>query len=291
MRVAVLSRNPQLYSTHRLVEAGAEHGLDMVVIDHLRCNISIENNNPVIYYHGNRLTDIDAIIPRIGSSVTSYGAAVIKQFEMMNIFSSLSSNALLRSRNKIRSLQKLSNSGLGLPNTVFFDHVNEISQLTDALGELPWVVKLLEGTQGLGVVLVENMNTAESVIEAFNTLKAPVIVQEFIKECAGSDIRILVVDGEIVGAMKRTSNSGFRSNLHRGGTAEIIQLTDQERDTALLACEAMDLHVAGVDILQSNRGPLILEINSSPGLEGIERATEEDIASKIIEYVVSKIKK
>lgn len=286
MRIVVLSRNPNLYSTKRLIEAGGQRNHEIFVVDHTKCDIIIEKKKPAIRYKHELLTNIDAVIPRIGASVTFFGTAVVRQFEMMKVFTAVESQALMRSRDKLRSLQVLSRAGLGLPKTVFTNYSKNIKDVVESVGGAPLVIKLLEGTQGLGVVLVENDNAAESVIEAFNGLKARVIVQEFIKEAKGADIRVFVVDGTVVGAMKRQGKEGeFRSNLHRGGTAEIIKLSIDEENAALKAARVMGLGVAGVDLLQSARGPLILEVNSSPGLEGIEGATGIDIAGKIIHYI------
>jgi ribosomal protein S6--L-glutamate ligase len=286
MRIAVLSRNPKLYSTKRLVEAGEKKGHEMLIIDHTRCNIEIEKKKPKIYYKGEQVTDVHAIIPRIGASVTFFGTAVVRQFEMMNVFSTTESVALVRSRDKLRSLQILSRAGLGLPKTVFTNYSKDVETPIAAVGGAPCVIKLLEGTQGLGVVLAETKKAAESVLEAFNGLQARVIVQEFIKEAGGADLRVFVIGDRIVGAMKRQGKEGeFRSNLHRGGSAEIVELSDVEERTALKAAKAMGLGVAGVDMLQSSRGPLILEVNSSPGLEGIEAATGKNIAGEIIKYI------
>jgi ribosomal protein S6--L-glutamate ligase len=286
MKIAILSRNPKLYSTKRLVEAGEQRGHEMLVVDTLKCDIFMEKRNPRVYYKTGMLTDIDAIIPRIGASVTFYGTAVVRQFEMMKVFSTTESQALVRSRDKLRSLQILSRAGLGLPKTVFTNYSKDIDQIIEVAGGTPVIIKLLEGTQGLGVVLAESKNAAKSVIEAFNGLQARVIVQEFIKEAKGTDIRAFVVDGVIVGAMKRTAKEGeFRSNLHRGGKAELIELTDEEEITAIKAARALGLGVAGVDMLRSERGPLIIEVNSSPGLQGIEGATGNNIAGSIIKYV------
>ncbi|RAU82182.1 30S ribosomal protein S6--L-glutamate ligase [Pontibacter arcticus] len=286
MKIAILSRDPKLYSTRRLVEAAQQRGHQAVVLDHLRCDLIIEQNDPHILYKGERLTDIDAVIPRIGASVTFYGTAVVRQFEMMKVKSAVASQAIVRSRDKLRSLQILSRAGLGMPKTAFTNYSKGgTSELVKEVGGAPLVIKLLEGTQGLGVVLAETKKAAESVIEAFHNLKARIIVQEFIAEAGGADIRAFVVNGEIVGAMKRQGKEGeFRSNLHRGGKATLIKLTRQEKAAALLAASSLGLGIAGVDLLQSKRGPLILEVNSSPGLEGIENATQKDIASKIIEY-------
>jgi ribosomal protein S6--L-glutamate ligase len=258
----------------------------MLVVDHTKCDLIIEKKNPTIIYKGKKLEHVDAVIPRIGASVTFYGTAVVRQFEMMKVFSGIESQALVRSRDKLRSLQILSRSGLGLPKTVFTNYSKNVKDIIQAVGGAPVVVKLLEGTQGLGVVLAETDSAAESVIEAFNGLKIRVIVQEFIKEAQGADIRAFVVDGVVVGAMKRQAKQGeFRSNLHRGGTAEIIELSEEEENVALKAARVMGLGICGVDMLQSAHGPLIMEVNSSPGLEGIEKATGKDIAKSIIRYI------
>jgi len=286
MNIKILSRNANLYSTKRLVEAANKRKHTVEVVDPLKCDIVIEKRKPNIYYKGGYIVDVDAIIPRIGSSVTFYGTAVVRQFEMMGAFTTTDSEALVRSRDKLRSLQVLSRAKIGLPKTVFTNYSRDVEGVIKQVGGVPLVIKLLEGTQGLGVVLAETKNAAESVIEAFNGLQARVIVQEFIKEAKGADIRAFVVDGHVVGAMKRQGKEGeFRSNLHRGGSAEVIQLTDEEEIAAVKACKAMGLGVAGVDLLQSSRGPLILEVNSSPGLEGIEKATGKDIAKTIIRYI------
>ncbi len=286
MNLKILSRNGHLYSTKRLVEAGLKRGHNVEVIDPLNCDLIIEKKNPVVHYKGRYIEATDAIIPRIGASITFYGTAVVRQFEMMNTFTTTTSQALVVSRDKLRSLQILSKSRLGLPKTIFTNYSRNVAEVIDHVGGAPLIIKLLEGTQGLGVVLAETKNAAESVIEAFNGLEARVIIQEYIKEAKGADIRAFVVDGQIVGAMKRQGKEGeFRSNLHRGGTAQIIQLTDEEENAAIKAAKAMGLGIAGVDMLQSERGPLILEVNSSPGLEGIEKATGKDIAKTIIRYI------
>ena len=286
MRIVILSQNPNLYSTKRIVEAGEKKGHEMIIVDHSKCNLVIEKKKPTIIYKGKEITDIDGVIPRIGASITFFGTAVVRQFEMMKVFTATESQALVRSRDKLRSLQILSRAGLGLPKTVFSNYSKDVSEVVEAVGGAPLVIKLLEGTQGLGVVLADNKNSAESILEAFNGLQARVIVQEFIKEAKGADIRVFIVDGIVVGAMKRQGKEGeFRSNLHRGGSANIIELTDEEENAALKAAKAMGLGIAGVDLLQSSRGPLILEVNSSPGLEGIESATGKDIATSIIKYV------
>ncbi len=286
MKIVILSQNTNLYSTKRLMEAGTAKGHEMVVIDHSKCDLVIEKKKPGLIYKGKEVTDVHGVIPRIGASITFYGTAVVRQFEMMKVFTAVESQALVRSRDKLRSLQILSRAGLGLPKTVFSNYSKDVGAIIDKAGGAPVVIKLLEGTQGLGVVLADNRNSAESILEAFNGLQARVIVQEFIKEAKGADIRAFVVDGHVVGAMKRQGKEGeFRSNLHRGGSANIIALTDEEENAAIKAARVMGLGVAGVDMLQSARGPLILEVNSSPGLEGIEAATGEDIATKIIKYV------
>jgi ribosomal protein S6--L-glutamate ligase len=286
MKIKILSRNSNLYSTRRLLEAAKKRKHDVEVVDPLKCDIVIEKRRPNIYYKGGYIEEVDAVIPRIGASVTFYGTAVVRQFEMMGAFTTTESEALVRSRDKLRSLQVLSRAKIGLPKTVFTNYSRDVSGVIKQVGGTPLVIKLLEGTQGVGVVLAETKNAAESVIEAFNGLQARVIVQEFIKEAKGADIRAFVVDGHVVGAMKRQGKEGeFRSNLHRGGSAEIVELSDEEEIAAVKATKAMGLGVAGVDLLQSSRGPLILEVNSSPGLEGIEKATGRDIAKSIIRYI------
>lgn len=286
MKIIVLSRNPALYSTKRLVEAGEKRKHEMIVVDHTKCDLIIEKRKPQVFYKGKPLEDVDAVIPRIGASVTFYGTAVVRQFEMMKVFTATESQALVRSRDKLRSLQILSRAGLGLPITAFTNYSKNVKSIIQKVGGAPLVIKLLEGTQGVGVVLAENNNAAESVLEAFNGLKARVIVQEFIKEAGGADIRAFVVDGVVVGAMKRQGKEGeFRSNLHRGGSASLIELTDDEENAALKAAKVLGLGIAGVDMLQSKKGPLIMEVNSSPGLEGIEGATKKDIANSIIRYI------
>ena len=286
MKIAILSRGPKLYSTRRLVEAAEQRGHEVVVLDHLKCVLVIEKGNPHIFYGGKEVVGIDAIIPRIGTSVTFYGAAVVRQFEQMKVFSSVESQALVRSRDKLRSLQLLAKAGLGMPKTAFASIPKNIENVLEQVGGAPVVIKLLEGTQGIGVILAETHKSAKSVIESFLALKANILVQEFIKEAGGADIRAFIVDGKIVGAMKRQGLPGeFRSNLHRGGSANVIELTKEERETAIKAAKKLGLSIAGVDMLQSSRGPLVMEVNSSPGLEGIEGATGVDIASKIIEYV------
>ncbi|GAA4448323.1 30S ribosomal protein S6--L-glutamate ligase [Nibrella saemangeumensis] len=291
MRIAILSTNSGLYSTRRLVEAVQQRGHESLVVDHLDCQVIIENDSPSILYKGEVLDQIDAIVPRIGASVTDYGCAIVRQFEMMKVFTTAKSQAIMRSRNKLRSLQVLSRAGVGLPKTVFANHAEEIDRLIRLVGGPPVVIKLLEGTQGIGVVLAETAKAAKSTIEAFYGLKKHVLIQEYIAEAKGSDIRAFVVGGHIVGAMKRQGVEGeFRSNLHRGGNAKAILLTAEEEQTAVNAARALGLKVAGVDMLRSDRGPLVLEVNSSPGLEGIEKATGLDVAGQIIGYIEEKIR-
>jgi ribosomal protein S6--L-glutamate ligase len=255
-------------------------------MDHRKCYVGIQQGKPSIHYRGENITDIDAIIPRIGASVTFYGSAIVRQFEVMDVISANPSQAITRSRDKLRCMQILSGAGLGLPITGFARTTSDVDDLINMVGGVPLVIKLLEGTQGIGVVLAETKKAASSVIEAFYGLGNNILIQEYIKEAKGTDIRAFVVDGKVVGAMKRTAKEGeFRSNLHRGGSAEIVTLTRKERETAVAAAKAMGLTMAGVDMLPSARGPLILEVNSSPGLEGIEKATNKDIASEIIKYL------
>ena len=288
MKIAILSRNKNLYSTKRLVEAAELRGHEVILLDHMKCVLVIEQGRPHIYFNGKEVKDINAVIPRIGASATFYGSAVVRQFEMMKIFTAVESQALVRSRDKLRSLQILARAGIGIPKTAFASSPKDkdLDNLIESVGGAPCVVKLLEGTQGIGVILAENQKAAKSVLEAFMKLKANMLVQEFIKEAGGADIRVFVVDGQIVGSMKRQAKEGeFRSNLHRGGSAQVIDLTPEERATAIKAVKKLGLGIAGVDLLQSSRGALVMEVNSSPGLEGIEGATGVDIAGKIIEYV------
>lgn len=286
MKIAILSRNQNLYSTRRMVEAAEERGHEIYVLDTLRCYMDIATAKPGISYRGERLEHFDAVIPRIGASITAYGLAVLRQFEMMGTFPLNESVAIGRSRDKLRSLQLLSRKGIGLPLTSFAHHVDNTRDLINLVGGAPLVVKLLEGTQGKGVVLAETVKAAESVIDAFRELGADFLVQEFIKEAGGSDVRCFVVGGKVVAAMERQAREGeFRSNLHRGGTATLTRLTAAERATAVKAAKTMGLNVAGVDLLRSANGPLVMEVNSSPGLEGIENATGKDVAGMIIGYI------
>ncbi|MDP2386487.1 MAG: 30S ribosomal protein S6--L-glutamate ligase [Bacteroidota bacterium] len=286
MKIAILSRSKNIYSTAQLVEAAEKRGHEVLLLDHMKCVLVIEKGRPHIYYQGKEIAGINAVIPRIGASVTFYGAAVVRQFEMMKIFTAVESQALVRSRDKLRSLQILARAGIGMPKTAFANQTTDIENLVQSVGGAPCIVKLLEGTQGIGVILAESKKVATSVIEAFLKLNAAMLVQEFIGEAKGADIRAFVIDGQVVGAMKRQAKDGeFRSNLHRGGTAEVIKLSAEERATAIKAAKKLGLGIAGVDMLQSERGPLVMEVNSSPGLEGIQKATGIDIAGKIIEYV------
>ncbi len=285
MHIGILSRNANLYSTSRLRDAAKERGHDVRVTDYLRCYMNITSAKPKVLFRGEEL-NFDAVIPRIGASHTFYGTAVVRQFEMMHVYAVNESQAIDRSRDKLRSLQLLARAGVGLPVTSFAHSTQDIDGLLEVVGGAPIVAKLLEGTQGLGVVLAETKKAAESVIGAFRQLDANILVQEFIKEAKGADIRAFVVGGKVVAAMRRQGAPGeFRSNLHRGGSAEVMKLTTIERTTAVKAAKTMGLNVAGVDLLQSNHGPLVLEVNSSPGLEGIETATGMDIAGRIIQFI------
>ncbi|SJN60037.1 30S ribosomal protein S6--L-glutamate ligase [Vibrio ruber] len=285
MKIGILSRNSSLYSTQRLIEACKNRGHEYKVIDALRCYMNINSEKPEIHFKGEQLSGFDAIIPRIGASVTFYGTAVLRQFEMMGVYPVNESVAISRSRDKLRSMQLLSRKGIGMPITGFASKPDDIKDLLNMVGGAPVVIKLLEGTQGIGVVLAENRKAAESVIEAFMGLKANIMVQEYVKEAGGADIRCFVIGDKVIASMKRQGAEGeFRSNLHRGGTATLVKISPQERKTAIDAAKIMGLNVAGVDLLRSSRGPLVMEVNSSPGLEGIEKATGKDIASMIIEF-------
>lgn len=285
MKIAILSRGATLYSTARLKEAAISRGHEVAVVDYLRCYMDITARRPKVLYRGEEVRP-HAVIPRVGATYTFYGAAVVRQFEMADVFTLNSSDGISRSRDKLRSMQILSRSGVGLPTTSFAHSIQDVNGLLEVVGGTPVVVKLLEGTQGIGVVLAETKKAAESVIGAFRQLDANILVQEFIKEAGGSDIRAFVVGGKVVAAMRRQGAQGdFRSNLHRGGKAETIKLSPSERSTAVRAAKAMGLNVAGVDLLQSAEGPMVLEVNSSPGLEGIEETSGVDIADLIIEYI------
>lgn len=291
MRIAILSRNSSLYSTRRLVEACKERDHTVDVLNTLKCYMDIAAHRPSVHYRGKELEPYDAVIPRIGASVTFYGAAVLRQFEMMGAYPLNESVAITRSRDKLRSLQIMSRAGIGLPLTGFASSPDDTKDLITLVGGAPLVVKLLHGTQGKGVVLAETHKAAESLIDAFRNLEANFLVQEFIKEAGGADMRCLVIGTKVVAAMKRQAKEGeFRSNLHRGGTASLIRLTPEERSTAVRAAQKMGLNVAGVDLLRSNHGPVVLEVNSSPGLEGIETATEKDIAKLIVQFIENNAK-
>lgn len=290
MKIAVLSRNRTLYSTRRLVEAGQKRGHEMDVLNHTRCFMVAESDNPHVYYGDHLVEPLDAIIPRIGASITFYGSSVIRQFEMQKVFTTCSSLALVRSRDKLRSLQILTKAGVGIPKTAFAKYPSDINNLIKMVGGTPLIIKLLEGTQGKGVVLAETRKAAKSVIEAFYGLDANILVQEFIQEAKAADIRAFVIDGKVVGAMMRQGKEGeFRSNLHKGGVGMPVVLTKAEKNVAINAVKALGLKVAGVDMLQSDRGPLVIEVNSSPGLEGIETTTGLDIAGKIIQYIENNV--
>ena len=287
MRIALLSRaKNRLYSNRRLVEAAEQRGHEIHYIHTLNCYMDIASHEPSVHLAGEELPFYDAVIPRIGASVTFYGCAVLRQFEMMGSYPLNESVAITRSRDKLRSLQILARAGVGLPLTGFAHSTKNTKDLINLVGGAPLVVKLLEGTHGKGIVLAETRKAAETIIEAFRQLKANFLVQEFIKEAGGSDIRAFVVGRKVVAAMMRTAAEGeFRSNLHRGGSSALIRLTPEERSTAIRSARKMGLNVAGVDILRSNHGPVVMEVNSSPGLEGIETATGKDIAGMIIEFM------
>jgi ribosomal protein S6--L-glutamate ligase len=286
MKIAILSRDPKLYSTRRLIEAARARGHEARVIDVLRCYMNVTSHKPSIHYKGEELTEFDAVIPRIGASVTFYGTAVLRQFEMMGVYPLNESVAIARARDKLRSLQLLSRKGIGLPITGFAHAPDDVQDLIKMVGGAPLVIKLVEGTQGIGVVLAETEQAAESVVQAFMGLRVNILVQEYIKEAGGADIRCFVIGDKVVATMKRQARPGeFRSNLHRGGTASLIRITPEERSTAVRAARITGLGVAGVDLLRSSHGSVVMEVNSSPGLEGIEAATQKDIAGMMIEFV------
>ncbi len=291
MKIAILSRRPQLYSTRRIAEEARKRGHSVRIVDTLRCYMNITTQKPSIHYKGENLAGFDAVIPRIGASITFYGTAVLRQFEMMGVLAVNDSLAITRSRDKLRSLQLLSRRGIGLPITGFAHSPDDIGDLIEMVDGPPLVIKILEGTQGIGVVLAETRGAAESVIEAFLDMKAHIMVQEYIKESGGADIRCFVVGGKVIAAMKRQARQGeFRSNIHRGGCAKLVQITAEERKVAIRATKVMGLNVAGVDLLRSERGPLVMEVNSSPGLEGIEKATKKNIAGMIIKFIEEQAK-
>ena len=286
MKLALLCRNPRLYSHRRLVEAAEKRGHTIDVIDHLRCLIDISSGQSKLVYNSEELPMYDAVIPRIGASVTFYGTAVLRQLEVMGVYPVNESVAITRSRDKLRSLQLLSKRGIGLPRTIFAHKTNDPAEVIKRAGGAPVVIKLIEGTQGIGVMLSETDRAAESIIEAFGGVDTNILIQEFIKEAGGEDVRCLVIDGKVIAAMLRKGKEGeFRSNLHRGGSAKSIKISPQEREAAVTSAKAMGLNVCGVDLLRSSRGPVVMEVNSSPGLEGIEKATDIDVAGKIIEFI------
>jgi ribosomal protein S6--L-glutamate ligase len=288
MNIVTLSTNRNLYSTRRLVEAAEDRGHECKVMNHTKCYVVMEKGETHIFYKDHEVINVDAIIPRIGSSVTFYGSSIIRQFEMQKVFTTTSSLALVRSRDKLRSLQILARNDIGIPRTAFAKKNSDIDSLIRQVGGPPLIIKLLQSTQGKGVVLADTRKAAESVLEAFYSLDASILVQEFIKEAKAADIRAFVINGEVVAAMKRQGKEDeFRSNLHKGGTGTAIKLSRREKAVAIKAAKALNLNIAGVDMLQSERGPLVIEVNSSPGLEGIENATGVDVAGKIIEFIES----
>lgn len=286
MKIAMLARNAELYTHKRLKAAAEERGHTLDIIDTLRCYMNIASRRPEVYYNGEKLVGYDAVIPRIGASVTFYGMAVLRQFEMQGVYPLNESVAIGRSRDKLRSMQLLARDGIGLPVTTFAHDPKQTEEVLELAGGAPVVIKLLEGTQGIGVVLADTKRSAKSVVEAFRGAGVNILLQEFIKEAGGTDIRAIVVGGKVVASMKRTGAEGdFRSNLHRGGSAELIKLSPEERSTAVRAAKSMGLNVCGVDMLRANHGPVVMEVNSSPGLEGVEKATGLDIAGKVINYI------
>lgn len=286
MKIALLTRNAKLYSHKRIMEAGAARGHEIVPLDYLKCYMNITSRRPELRYQGELLTGFDAVIPRIAASHTFYGLAVLRQFEMMGVFPLNESVAIGRSRDKLRSLQLLARDGIGLPVTAFTNDAGRTDEILKIVGGAPVVVKLLEGTQGIGVVLGETHKSAKSVIEAFHGAEIAILVQEYVKEASGQDIRIFVIGSKVVAAMQRTGATGeFRSNLHRGGHAESVKISPEERKTAILAAKSMGLNVCGVDLLRADEGPVVMEVNSSPGLEGIEQSTKVDVASQIVEFL------
>lgn len=286
MKIAMLARNANLYSHKRLKEAAESRGHELDIIDTLRCYMNIASRRPEIYYNGEKLTGYDAVIPRIGASITFYGMAVLRQFEMMGVYPLNESVAIGRSRDKLRSMQLLARDGIGLPVTTFAHDPKQTEEVLNLAGGAPIVIKLLEGTQGIGVVLADTDRSAKSVVEAFRGAGVNILLQEFIKEAGGTDIRAIVIGGKVVAAMKRSGAEGeFRSNLHRGGSAQVVKLSSEERATAVRAAKSLGLNACGVDMLRANHGPVVMEVNSSPGLEGVEKATGLDIAGKMIEYL------
>lgn len=286
MHIAILSRNRQLYSTRRLIEAAKQRDHEVTIVDPLKCVMDVTSRRPAVYHRGELLPRFDAVIPRIGASITFYALAVLRQFEVMGVYPANESVAIGRSRDKLRALQLMARAGVGMPVTAFAHSPDDTKTLVKLVGGAPLVLKLLQGTQGRGVVLAETSQAAESVIDAFRELDANFLVQEFIREAGGADIRAFVIGDRIVAAMLRQAKEGeFRSNLHRGGSASLVKLSPQERATALRAAKTLGLNVAGVDIVRGKDGPLVLEVNSSPGLEGIEKATGKDVAGQVIGFL------
>ncbi len=292
LKIGILSRNPRIYSTHRLVKAAIARGHEVQVINPLRCFMNITSAKPMVHFRDQKLNHFDAVIPRIGASITYYGCSVLRQFEMMGVFTLNESTSITRSRDKLRSLQILSRSGIGLPVTSYAHSTKMTEQLIRMVGGAPCVIKLIEGTQGKGVILADTSKAAESIIDGLRQTKAHFLVQEFIKESNGCDIRAFVIGDKVVASMMRKAKEGeFRSNLHRGGTAIPVEISDEEAAVAVNAAKALGLNVAGVDLLRSTRGPLVLEVNSSPGLQGIETSTRLDIADMIIDYIETNIQR
>ena len=286
MNIIILSRNAALYSTQSIVDAARRRNHYVRVIDHMNCDLVLESGRSSVYFNNQPIKNVDAVIPRIGSTATSYGAAVIRQFETQGVFSTLHAEPLLKARDKLSCLQILGSHGVGVPKTVYVSNPYTMPFLLEEMAPYPIIIKLITGTQGMGVILAENKSNAESILEAFYATKEKVILQKYIQEAKGADIRAFIVDGEIAGAMKRQARPGdFRSNLHRGGTSELIKLSSQEEETALRSVEILGLKIAGVDMLKTHSGPVVLEVNASPGLEGIEGTTGVDIAGKIIQFV------
>jgi ribosomal protein S6--L-glutamate ligase len=291
MKIVMLARNPTLYSHQRLKKAAEDRGHQLDIVNTLRCYMNIASRRPEVYYNGEKLPHYDAVIPRIGASVTFYGLAVLRQFEMMGVYPLNESVAIGRSRDKLRSMQHLAREGIGLPVTTFAYDPKQTEEVLKLAGGAPLVIKLLEGTQGIGVVLADTDRSAKSVIEAFRGAKVNILVQEFIKEAGGTDIRAIVIGGKVVAAMQRKGAEGeFRSNLHRGGSAQTVRISPEERSTAVRAAKAVGLNVCGVDMLRANHGAVVMEVNSSPGLEGVEKATGLDIAGKIIDFLAKEAK-
>jgi ribosomal protein S6--L-glutamate ligase len=286
-KLAILSRGPDLYSTRRLVEAARQHGADVEVLDTLHCVVNLSKRLPEVYAAGHKVTGVDGVVPRIGASITFYGLAVLRQFEMMGVFPANESQAIARSRDKLRSLQLFSRHDIGIPPTAFARSPEDIRQAIRKVGGAPVILKLLEGTQGMGVILAESVKSAESVLDAMHSLKQNILIQKFIAEARGIDYRAIVVGGRVVAAMERKAVEGeFRSNVHRGGTTRAVELDEDYRHTALAAAECLGLNIAGVDLMPSDDGPMVLEVNSSPGLQGIETATGLDVAGEMIGFVL-----